>query len=210
MPVEDSSGIETSDILLQPGNETTIHWSPDAIIPPSLQEAFAISNFTVDISLYQLDAASEKKTWIERLGTGIKNLGETIIKLPTLIENKLKDKISSVIVGISISKTFDHPHIADDVFHILAGATIFSPTNYINFLLKPRSLCSIWLHSEPARIGRRIARRLPPCPTNLKKALRDKTFKEEKGWFAELSIKFFHPGADTCFRERNPIRFIAT
>ena len=201
MPVEVTSAVETADLLLLPGNKTIVRWSPDSIVPPNLQEIFGIaSNYTVDISLYQLNLVLENYTLISKLATDIPNTGVYEITAPSI--NQSEEVIAGVI-GISISEQFNSrdrsTRNAALVIRVIQIA--FSPVIQFAVSLFLREKCSEWLSSEPSDIGKIISSTLPACPQNREKALEDTNFKEEN-----FLLSVYHKGASSCFRQRTNFR----
>ena len=199
VPVQDTNIIETTDVLLLPGDRTTIHWSPDSIIEPNLQEAFAVTmDYSVDISLYQLDFASENYVLIEKIATNIPNTGTYEITIPS-IDPSQSENFTVGVIGISISEQFNSwPNnnvTTNNVLSLLKRAPKFGLT-YVATSLVARSICSEWHSSEPDNIGETILNRLPPCPPVRDAALNDPNYSEE-----DLFLSFFHPGASSCFRQ---------
>ena len=204
MPVEDTSVVETTDLLLFSGNQTIIHWSPDSIVSSYLQETFEITN--VDISLYKLNVVSENYTLIKKLATNVPNSGVYDIMIPSIDQS---ENVIAGIIGIGLSEqsiSQSTHNVANTLRLLLANAIFFSPVLYITTLsLNSRISCSLWLSSEPENIGEIISMELPPCPKTMQKAEDDNTnFEEEK---IKLSTKIFHSSASSCFRQRNPTRF---
>ncbi len=62
-----------------------------------------------------------------------------------------------------------------------------------------RQRCNSWCGGQLPNIGQEILRRLPPCPPTTQKARRDPQFEIDEH---KSLISFFHPGADSCFRQR--------
>ena len=196
VPVEDSNIIESADLLLLSGNKTVIRWSPDSIIEPHLQEAFALTNYSVDISLYQLDLALESYTLIDKLASDVPNTGIYEITIPSV---DLSESFTAGVIGISLSEQFalrsTRNVFVDVAFGLLKRAPKFGLV-YIGASLVARALCSAWLSSEPKDIGETIANRLPPCPPVIDAAINDPDFTE-----SNFLLFFYHPGASSCFRQ---------
>lgn len=207
--VLDTNFVETTDVLLLPGNKTTIHWPPNSIVEPHLQEVLSLpNNYSVDISLYQLNVDSENYTFIMKLATDIPNSGTHEITVPSLDQPV---DMTAGIIGVSIAEQFSTRPTRNIklIASLLRKAGVLSlgiAIRSIKTSLVLRGLCAIWLLSEPNNIGDIISKRLPPCPPDIRRALKDtSTFKEE----SRLSISIFHPGAYRCFRQISGfIRFI--
>ena len=194
---EDSSVVESDDLLLLPGNKTVIRWSPDSIIEPHLQEAFGLTNnYSVDISLYQLDLLSKNYVFIGKLASNIPNTGIYNITIPSF---NLSESFTTGVIGISLSEQFASRSTRNVFANIALGLLKRAPQLalvYIAGSLYARVKCSEWLSSEPKNIGETIANRLPPCPPVREKAINDPDFTE-----SNFLLFFFHPGASSCFRE---------
>lgn len=210
MPVEDTSAVETTDLLLQPGNQTIIHWSPSSVIPLNLLEDFGIANdFTVDISLYQLNPISENYTLIEKLATDIPNTGVYEITVPLIDET---ENITVTIIGISISEKISSRPTRNvaRVLRFLRKAVIYTSVKYIKSSVIKRAACALWLLTEADNTGQMISKQLPPCPTNFMKANLNRTSYKEEIYpvIGKLLTRIFHPGAFSCFRQIDPTRLI--
>ena len=191
---------DTADILLLPGNQTTIRWSPRSIIPEILQDSLLpTESFGVDISLYELDLTAESYSVIVSLATNVPNTGMYELTLPQF--NLVQDYAAGVI-GISLSEQFNirttrSTSLITAGINLLKGAVKFSGALYLGISLASRLACSAWVSSQPDDIGERIRNRLPPCPPNRELALIDSDFMEDN-----RAISYFHPGANSCFRQR--------
>ena len=196
MPVEDTNVVETDDVLLLPDNQTIIRWSPDSIIPPYLQEVYGLTdNYTVDISLYQLNFESESYTFTMKLASDIPNNGIHEIKIPSIDQSQ---SFTAGLIGISLSEQFtsrSSRNVLSSVYSLLKKSPKFGLA-YVATSLAARAICSEWCSSEPNDIGETLLNRLPPCPPLRDAALNDPDFSEEN-----FLLSFYHPGASSCFRQ---------
>ena len=197
MPVQDTNFVETADVLLVPNNRTTIRWSPDSIIPQYLQGTFGITNnYGVDVSLYQLDLASENYTFIMKLASDIPNNGSSEITIPSL---DWPENFTAGVIGISLSESSasrsTRSTVSSAVLRLLTRAPKFGLA-YVATSLAARLICSAWCSSQPKDIGEMILDRLPPCPPVRAAALNDPDFDEEN-----FLLSFYHRGASSCFRQ---------
>ena len=195
--VEDSNAVESVKILLLPNDKAVIRWSPDSIIPPQFEDAFAVpTDYNVDIYLYRLDLMSENYTRIEKLVSDIPNTGMYEITLPLV---NLPDAFAAGLIGVSLSEQFTSRStrnaLSNAVLGLLRRASNFGLI-YVGGSLAARALCAAWLLTEPDDIGEKILDRLPPCPPVRNAALNDPDFTEEN-----FLLSFFHPGASSCFRQ---------
>ena len=206
VPIEETTPVEIIGFL-QPGEQSTLRWSPSSIIPPSLVEDFEImDDFNIDISFYLLNPDSENFTLIKKLATDIPNNGTYKIMVPSTDE---LGNASIGLFGICMSDIFRARNIRDRAINeLILKIKVYSTIGPILSPLIRRSECSKWLNSEPENIGEIILRQLPPCPTNLWKALRDTAnFHIEDRITGKLLQYFFHPGALSCFRNTIFSRF---
>ena len=196
MPVEETNVVETDDVLFLPGNQTVIRWSPDSIIPPYLQETYGLTdNFTVDISLYQLNIESESYTFTMKLASDIPNTGIYEITIPSIDQS---ENFIAGVIGVSLSEQYtsrSSRSVTNIVFNLLKRAPNFGLA-YVATSLAARAICSAWCSSEPNDIGEMLLERLPPCPPVRNAALNDPDFSDES-----FGLGFFHPGASSCFRQ---------
>ena len=204
MPVQDSNVVESENLLLLPGNKTIIHWSPDSIVPPHLQETFTVTNdYHVDISLYLLNFTSRNFVFIEKLASDVPNTGIYEITVPLV---NLSESFTIGIIGISLSEQFvsrsTRNVFTKNALGLLKRAPKFG-LFYIGASLVARAICSLWRLSEAEDIGKTLLNRLPPCPPTRACAENDLGFKEES-----FLLFFFHPGASSCFRQTSFTRYI--
>jgi len=66
-----------------------------------------------------------------------------------------------------------------------------------------RSKCKKWCDEQPPNIGQEILDRLPPCPPTVQQAHVDNRFQLDN-----RLIRFFHPGAENCFRQSTITRLV--
>lgn len=203
MPVEDSNVVEIDDVLLLPNSQTIIRWSPDAIIPPYLQEVYGLTdNHTVDISLYQLNFESENYTFTMKLVSDVPNNGIHEIKIPSIDQSQ---SFTAGLIGISLSEQFtsrSSRNVLSSVYSLLKKSPKFGLA-YFATSLAARPTCSQWQFSEPNDIGETLLNRLPPCPPVRDAALNDPDFSEEN-----FLLSFFHPNASSCFRQAVFTRYV--
>ena len=196
MPVEETNVVETDDVLLLPDSQTIIHWSPDSIIPPYLQEAYGLTDiYTVDISLYQLNFESESYTFTMKLASDIPNTGAYEIIIPTIDQS---ENFTAGVIGVSLSEQFTSRSTRNAVsiiYSLLKRSAIFGLA-YVATSLAARAICSEWCSSEPNNIGETLLNRLPPCPPVRDAAVNDPVFNE-----SNFLLFFYHPGASSCFRQ---------
>ena len=203
--MQDSNIVDSDDLLLMPGNKTIIRWLPDSIVPPHLQETFAVTNdYNVDISLYRLDLASESYILIIEIANDIPNTGIYEITIPAI---DLPDNFAAGVIGISLSEQFatrsTRNALTSSAVGLLSRAAKFGLV-YFGASLVARGICSVWHSLEPDDIGETILNRLPPCPPSIDAALIDENFTE-----SNFLLSFYHPGASSCFRQVRFTRYVA-
>ena len=205
MPVEETNVVETDDVLLLPGNQTVIRWSPDSIVPPHLKKAYGLTdNFTVDISLYQLNIESENYKFTMKLASDIPNTGIYEITIPSIDQS---ENFVAGIIGVSLSEQFtprSSRSVINTVYNLLKISPIFGVT-YVGISLYARAMCSDWCSSEPNDIGETLLENLPPCPPTRDAADNDPIFNE-----SNFLLFFYHPGASSCYRQVVFPRYVHT
>ncbi len=220
MPVEDTNDVKSDDVLLLPGNTTTIRWSNDSIVPQHLLGAFGVLyGYNVDISLYLLNFtlnSSRNYEFIGKLASDVSNTGMHEITVPLFINNNRSYAIG--VIGISLSSNYSSNNTI--AIQLLKGASKFGLV-YIGNTSNSSGLCSSWHMSKnseseyngallntlpqcpPERTGEELLNRLPPCPPTRDCAENDLGFREDK-----FLLSFFHPNASICFRQASFTRYI--
>jgi len=204
---EDTTEVSYEDVMLSIGDEITIRWSPNSIVPQPLQEhILGTQTFSVDISFYMIDSDTENITFVAKLATNVLNSGMYRVNMTQEI-NIIQDYVGGVI-GVTLSEQFvgRAKRGITDVFKKIVGNVVKWGT--IIVLSTPvtgiasRAYCEIWARSQPDDIGDQILSRVPPCPPTRQQVLKDNNFDEEDYSF------IFHTGADSCFKQRDFIPYV--
>ena len=205
VPFEDSSDVESDDVLLLPGNKTIVRWSPDSIVPPNFQAAFAVTNdYNVDISLYQLDLLSKNYVFIGKLANNIPNTGLYEITMPSF---NLSESFTTAVIGVSLSEQFasrSSRFIHNAITKLALRLLKSSPKTTLIIIgasLFARAACAVWHSMEDENIGEEILGKVPPCPPNVGAFEFDERFTEDK-------LSLLHPGAFTCYRQKEFTRYV--
>ena len=208
MIAEDTTEVNYEDVMLSIGDEITIHWSPNSIVPQPLQEhILGTQTLSVDISFYMIDPDAENITFVAQLATNVLNSGIYRVNMTQEI-NIIQDYVGGVI-GVALSEQFvgRTKRGITDVFKKIVGnvvkwGTIIVLSRRPLVGIASRAYCEIWARSQPDDIGDQILSRVPPCPPTRQQALKDDNFDEENYSF------IFHTGADSCFKQRDFIPYV--
>ena len=197
----DDTEVSYEDVMISPGDEITIRWSPDSIVPQSLREPLlGTEPFSVDLSFYMIDPDDENITFVTKIAAAIPNSGMYQVMIG---EMNMVEGYSGGVIGVSVSEQFvgRSKRGITDVFKKVVGnifkwGTIVVLSHPVTGLAS-RYFCEEWALSQPDDIGDQILNRVPPCPTTRQQAVKDDNFDEESASF------IFHTGADSCFKQRD-------
>ena len=204
---EDTTEVNYEDVMLSPGDEITIRWSPSSIVPQSLQEpVLGTETFSVDISFYMIDPDAENITFVAKIATDVPNSGMYQV---TIQEISIIQDYAGGVIGVSLSEQFvgRSKRGITDVFKKIVGnvvkwGTIIVLSATPARAIASRALCEVWARLQPDDIGDQILSRIPPCPPTRQQALKDDNFDEEGYSF------IFHTGADSCFKQRDFVPYV--
>ena len=204
---EDTTEVSYEDVMLSPGDEITIHWAPNSIVPQSLQEpVLGTGTFSVDISFYMIDSDSENITFVAKIATDVPNSGMYQVAIQ---EISIIQDYAGGAIGVSLSEQFvgrAKRGITDVLKKIIGNVvkwgTIIVLSSRPETAIASRALCEVWARLQPDDIGDQILSRIPPCPPTRQQALKDDNFDEEGYSF------IFHTGADSCFKQRDFVPYV--
>lgn len=180
------------DSLLFTGEESVyLTWTRDAVFP--FQDP---DTYTVDVCLYTLTG---HLTWIQSvcLASNILNSGSARVIIPHMERSKTDPRFSAIAIqlGLNISQvelqSFQDLTTSAGLWTVVAYTTDAPPT---------REECSIWAGETDARMAEqeKIKSESPPCPCTLQQARAPNSgFTEQTREIPNL--KYFNPGATTCF-----------
>ena len=214
MPPEDTDDVrlDQDSILLSQGSADaiTVTWDPLSILP--IMDA---SLYTVDIALYRLYTnpdgvpGGEYRPFLNILRDAPNN-GIAVFPVPS--NDELVPEVYPVSVRISVGsrtdfETSEEPSIIDGVGRssTLSGLVAqWTSTLYYSVSMRLEARCVRWCARQETGIGERIRNRLPACPPRVDQArTQNSGLKEDSGFWTVRTNRFFHPEADTCFRQRN-------
>ena len=180
----------------------SLEWLPEFFFPVNTENA---TSATVDIDLYHYNrAASPAPKWQKMivLKTNIPNTGNATVKIPKSV---LVNDPQLVVIKISLS-----PNQPVDIIDTrIAGWSGLAYSESMDGTLS--KLCFVWSNKQADDIGETLLGRLPPCPPNVRLAVLDSLYIEDR----QISSyrEFFHPNASRCFRQatltRSVINYIA-
>lgn len=204
------------DLLFLPNEPFNVTWNPENIL---LHTVFGEpSSFTVDVVLHEYNFNTEVWTELQVLANNIPNTGETQVMIQGIIDNRVTFELPDVCriaiaVAVSRESTSLRKRTVDFAqFERIAGA-VKQWTREAYAVVKEmarnalantlRSKCKKWCDEQPPNIGQEILDRLPPCPPTVQQAHVDNRFQLDN-----RLIRFFHPGAENCFRQSTITRLV--
>jgi hypothetical protein len=192
---------ESTDITLDQGamllaadQRITMHWDPESLLPLVLA-----SSFTVDVSLFRYN--NETQVWSRFLSIAqeLPNTGVAEFTVP--FSNEIQRDISPVTLQLSInrpsspSKRQTMSSLVQTVGSLVRRAVhLYYDVGSISL----RRLCTAWYSTEPSNMGEHLLSQVPNCcATEAGADLQSSDFVRDN-----TLISFFHPQADTCFRQK--------
>lgn len=182
-----------SSPYLQCGIPFKLEWLPEIFTPNNVT---TYASVLVDIDLY---AYARSKGWEKKLGlySRLPNKGNATVEIPDRF--KIFDPQLAVI-RVSPSA---NQNIVDQ--NIAAWSELVYTESQQGTLSK---LCTKWSASEPQDFGVTILQRLPACPPNVRLAILDALYTEDRETLQYRG--FFHPNAVRCFHQATFTRSSAT
>ena len=188
--------VQQADCPLLPGSNVTLSWSPADILP--FQDP---QSYTVDISLFTLDAKSGDPKRANVLATDYPNSGTASITIPKL--SLTKGAVATPLYFQVEAAKLDYKH-KRQVGLVISGI-VRSRVNYLIRSAIMRLACEIWARTQPD--GQMLLDQVEPCPCTVRQAQAHSNFKEEISDIFGIRVrtsKVFHPDADRCYRQRVP------
>ena len=194
--IEESGDItlDQNVMLLTAGAPVTMRWDPESLLP--LVQA---SSFTVDIALYRFNDETQTYTRFLDIARGSPNTGVAEFAVPSSNEAQ-QASIYPVTLRLSVSgPSSPSRRQTISLARALAGGVIRRAIPvYFGGSLSFRLLCAAWYLSEPSNMGESLLRQVPNCcATEEGASLPNSDFVRDN-----RLISFFHPEADTCFRQK--------
>ena len=187
--------VQQAEFPLLPGSNVKLSWSPADILP--FQDP---QSYTVDISIFTLDAKSGELTRAKVLATDYPNSGTASITIPKL--SLTKGAVATPLYFQVEAAKLDSKR-KRQVGRVISGI-VRSRVNYLIRSAIMRLACEIWARTQPD--GQMLLDQVEPCPCTVSQ-VQDNMFKEEVFDIFGIPIrtsKVFHPDADRCFRQRVP------
>ena len=218
--------VESEEPVFESGAIVKVYWSPQSIFPLVHR-----NNYTVDITLRELDMNTGEWSILATLASNLVNDGEAEVTIPELptVEN-YEDSVSPVVVEVGVSSTSTTDTKKRGLLsNILTKIGRFglriikqTPMRIVKKLIRQaaqRVACETWALTQDDDIGEQINNRLEACPCTADRAGTNNGFKEEKlssivrvidqvqDYFGttiadDAFRNYFHPGAARCFRQR--------
>lgn len=176
-------------MLLTAGNRVTMRWDPESLLP--LVQA---SSFTVDISLFRFN--DQTQTWMRFLNIAQEHPNTGVAEFTVPISNEVQQDIYPVTLQLSIDRP-SSPSRRQTTS--LVGSLVRRAVHlYYGGSISLRLLCAAWYFTEPSNMGERLLSQVPNCcATEVGADLPNSDFVRDN-----RLISFFHPEADTCFRQK--------
>ena len=166
-----------------------LEWLPGFFFPENAENS---TSALVDIDLYRYNRLARPPAWQKMivLATKIPNTGNATIEIPKSV--LLQDPQLAVF---KISLSSNQP--VDIIDQRIAGWSGLAYTESLDRTLS--KLCLVWSINQDTNIGETLLERLPSCPPNVRLAVLDSLYIEDR----QISSyrEFFHPNASRCFRQ---------
>ena len=185
--------LDQGTMLLTAGNRITVRWDPDSLLP-----LVQSSSFSVDISLFRFN--DDAQTWVHFLSLAEEhpNTGAADFTVP--FSNEVVRDIYPVTLQLSINRP-SSPSRRQTTSSLVrtAGSLVRRAVHvYYGGSASLRLLCTAWYYTEPSGMGELLLGQVPNCcATEAGAELPNTDFVRDN-----RLISFFHPEADTCFRQK--------
>ena len=180
-------------MLLTAGNRITVRWDRDSLLP-----LVQSSSFTVDVSLFRFN--DDAQTWVHFLSLAEEHPNTGVAEFTVPFSNEVVQDIYPVTLQLSISRP-SSPSRRQTTSSLVrtAGSLVRRAVHvYYRVSASLRSLCTDWYDAEPSGTGELLLSQVPNCcATEAGAELPNSDFVRD-----DRFISFFHPQADTCFRQK--------
>ena len=193
--------ILSRDAITAESNEVVdVHWSPAL-----LQNADPTSNL-VDISIHELSADGSLR-FLHTLATDIPNSGSAQVKieLDGPVNDVDEQPITPVFFQISLAQS--HVTKRKRALPLLGSLAIWSVKRLLKKVVRDAALhvaCEAWHFFEDPGIGETLLTETVCCPRTAREARFPSSGLQEESGLSEIPQFFFHPDANTCFRQTTP------
>jgi len=142
----------------------------------------------VDIDLYAYNTRTQQWESMIELDSSVQNQGNATVELPVSFK-----RYDPQLAVIKVSPRADQ-NVIDHKISIWSGLV------YTESQQSTLSKLGIqWSSREPQDFGDTLLQRLPPCPPNVRLAILDPQYIEDRD--STRSREFFHPTAVRCFHQ---------
>ena len=177
-----------------------VQWSPAL-----LQNADPTSNL-VDISIHELSVDGSLK-FLRTLATDIPNNGSAQVKieLDGSVNEVDEQPIAPVFFQISLAQS--HVTRSKRILPLLGSLAIWSGRLLLTKVVLDAAMrvaCEAWHSFEDPGIGETLLAETVCCPRSAREARWPSSGLQEESGFSAIPQRFFHPDADTCFRQITP------
>ena len=168
-----------------------LEWLPGFFFPENAENS---TSALVDIDLYRYNRLARPPAWQKMivLATEVPNTGNATVEIPKSV---LIQDPQLIVIKISLSPS--QPAAVVIIDQRIAGWSGLAYSESIDRTLS--KLCFSWSNKQDTNIGETLLERLPPCPPNVRLAVLDSLYLEDR----QISSyrEFFHPNASRCFRQ---------
>ena len=175
--------------VLKCGVPLSLEWLPEFFF---LDNAENSTSAFVNIDLYRFNNAARPPKWQKMiiLSSEIPNNGSATVEIPKSV--RVQDP-QLVVIKVSLSPD-QSINIRDQ--RIMGWSGLAYSESLDATLSK---LCLSWSIKQDTNIGEILLGRLPPCPPNVRLAVLDSLYLEDR----QISSyrEFFHPNASRCFHQ---------
>ena len=221
--------IDNDDLVFSSGATVRVQWSPKSIFPMETADAYTVDIDLLELNTKTGEWHELMMLGSDIPNSGLAEVRVPDVQEEDTFEDSLSPVV--VRVGLSSASTngsgITKRGVVSDVLKRLGRFALKTiknaPVRYLKKLARQavqRALCELWSKLEPSNIGDDIVNRLPPCPRRLRDVrAQNSGFKEERlssiigvvgqiqDYFGTTVIddqfrQFFHPGTDSCFRQR--------
>ena len=174
-----------SDPYLKCGVPLKLEWPPKLFTP---NDEASYASVLVDIDMYVYNTRFQQWENMMNLDYSVQNRGNATVELPVSFI-----RYNPQLAVIKVSPSADQ-NVIDQ--NIAAWSGLVYTESHQRTLSK---LCTAWSSREPQEFGDTLLQRLPPCPPNVRLAILDALYIEDRETSRYRS--FFHPSAVRCFHQ---------
>ena len=176
--------------VLQCAVPLSLEWLPEFFFPVNVENS---TSAIVNIDLYRYNTRAEPSKWQKmiNLAANVPNTGSATVEIPKSV---IVQDPQLVVIKISLSPANQPVNIIDQE---IAGWSDLAYSESMDGTLT--KLCLAWTIKQSDDVGDMLLERLPPCPPNVRLAVLDSLYLEDRQITSYR--EFFHPNASRCFHQ---------